>query len=659
MNLELKIIDDFTVFIPQSSCLWLNEQKFQQLFKAGENRGFIKVISNNSLERFIIYEYVQELTESNSSCVDNQLLIPKELLAPEIYNGFNISVEPAELEDLPVANEVIIQLNEKDVEFWSEDDVEFAKNSIATNYDVINGFQHLWIYFNPNYEPLKGKRIKVDDEIKGSYRITGKTKIHFEGLPENKQKVVDFNKIGGLNPTIQRLRELVQIPLAYPELFEKYEIQRPKGILLYGPPGNGKTMIARALSNSFGARFFSIQGPEILSKFVGDPEKKLKEIFSKASRYDNSIVFIDEIDSIASSRDNATAEHSITLVSALLNVMDGISSKSNVLVIGATNRIDSIDTALRRPGRFGLEFEIALPTLEQRIDILKKYIDLNKKEIIGIDESYLNYLGDMTNGFTGADIYALYRTAVINNIRNQVRFDGRNKMQLSKNSDPQLKSKDFEHALKYVVPTMKRMNPSKYTVDWEDIIGLDNQKKDLLELQKLVEKLRGSDFIKYRSTKLNILVLGRPSSGKDTLIRSFANKFEYQLFDIDPDNESYPVQTQVKKAIQVFPSLLFFKGWGQDFKKTWAFLDGISSQRTCLLVVACEEENIFEELKTSGCFGTIISTDVSLNNETLKLLLQKNNIKHPVETMKKIFATEKLGIGQLVQHIHEYKLLNQ
>lgn len=210
------------------------------------------------------------------------------------------------------------------------------------------------------------------------YRITEDTKIHFLGLPANRQKSIDFSQIGGLQNVINRLREIIQIPINSPELLGRFGIKSPKGMLMYGPPGNGKTMVARAVAYSMGSSFITIEGPELMSKYVGVGEQRLREKFEEAESKGNCIIFIDEIDSITSKRSEDSAEYQVSIVATLLNLMDGMTSNSKVFVIGATNRLNAIDPALRRPGRFDLEFEVPLPNTSARYDILTKYIKLEK-----------------------------------------------------------------------------------------------------------------------------------------------------------------------------------------------------------------------------------------------------------------------------------------
>ncbi len=227
---------------------------------------------------------------------------------------------------------------------------------------------------------------------------------------EEELEHVTYEDIGGLESELQKVREMIELPLKHPELFERLGIEPPKGVLLYGPPGTGKTLIAKAVANESNANFYAINGPEIMSKFYGQSEQRLRDIFQKAQKNAPSIIFIDEIDSIAPKREEVTGEVERRVVAQLLTLMDGLSRRGHIIVIGATNRIDAIDPALRRPGRFDREIEIGIPDKKGRKEILQ--IHTRGMPIEGTPEDrdkLLEELAELTHGFVGADLAALTR----------------------------------------------------------------------------------------------------------------------------------------------------------------------------------------------------------------------------------------------------------
>ena len=248
--------------------------------------------------------------------------------------------------------------------------------------------------------------------------------------------------------------------MTFPEYFSRFEIKPPKGILLYGPPGNGKTMIARALSKSLGASFIEIDLSDALQKYKGVGEHNLAKKFEEAERKCNAVIFIDEIDAIASIRTKDSAGHEVSLVGKLLSLMDGIKSNSRVFVIGATNRLYAIDPALRRPGRFDKELEVPLPDSDARYDILMKYVKLGSKDVYEseVNTTYIKKLAERIEGFSGADISALYRETTMSAIRRQMVIDdttGKARM-LKAVEDITICKDDFEFAVTIITSTSKR-----------------------------------------------------------------------------------------------------------------------------------------------------------------------------------------------------------
>ncbi len=364
---------------------------------------------------------------------------------------------------------------------------------------------------------------------------------------------VTFDQVGGLNKQIQVLKDIVDAALLKPEVLKALGLRPPKGILLYGPPGTGKTLIAKALANAAMANFFYISGPEIGSKYYGESEKRLREIFDQAEKNAPSIIFIDEIDAITPNRDLTTSEADRRIVAQLLTLMDGLSSGSGVLVIGATNRINAVDPALRRPGRFDREVEIPVPDRDGRLEILKIHT-----RRIPLDPSVnLEYLADITIGFTGADLEALVREATM-------RAFSRANGDLDKLKVTQ---EDFLEALKSIEPSaLREFRIEVPNTTWDDIVGLDEVK---LELKEVIEwPLTRPDLYEemHFEPPTGILLYGPPGTGKTMLARAVAHESKANFIVVNgPELMSMwvgeterKIREVFKRARQAAPTIVFF-----------------------------------------------------------------------------------------------------
>ncbi len=399
--------------------------------------------------------------------------------------------------------------------------------------------------------------------------IKPETALHIsERITEDEERGADYvtyEDVGGLDREIQRVREMVELPLRHPSLFKRLGIDPPKGILLRGPPGCGKTLLARAVANESEAYFISINGPEIMSKFYGESEKKLRKIFIDAEEKSPSIIFIDEIDAIAPKRETVTGEVERRVVAQLLALMDGLHSRGKVIVIGATNRPNSLDPALRRPGRFDREIEIKVPNEKGRREVFQihtRNMPLNKKISL---KDYAN----ITHGFAGADIMAVCREAAMAALRRYLpKIDLDSEM-----IDPELLEQmvitkdDFEEALKEVMPSgIREVFVEIPNVSWEQIGGLEELKQKLIEAvdwplshPKIFERMG-------INPPRGILLYGPPGCGKTLLARAVAHESKANFISIKgPELLSKYVGESEKAIREIFrkakmaaPCIIFF-----------------------------------------------------------------------------------------------------
>jgi AAA family ATPase, CDC48 subfamily len=401
----------------------------------------------------------------------------------------------------------------------------------------------------------------------GVVKITPKTKLVIHSRPVQEKTLstnVTYEDIGGLHEQIQKIREMVELPLRYPELFQKLGIDPPKGVLLYGPPGCGKTLLAKAVATEAEANFFLINGPEIMNKYYGETEAKLREIFRKAEEEAPSIIFIDEIDAIAPKRSEVTGEVEKRVVAQLLALMDGLESRGQVIVIGATNRPNALDPALRRPGRFDREIEIGIPDKRGRKEILQ----IHTRGMPLAPDVDIDKLAEITKGYTGADLAALCREAAMKCIRRILPSIDFNEEKLSPEILDQLvvTMRDFLEAYKEITPTaLREVEIETPNVTWDDIGGLEDVK------QKLIESIEWPIRYADRFEKLGIkppkgvLLYGPPGCGKTLLAKAVATESEANFISIKgPEiyskwvgESERAIREVFRKARQAAPCVIF------------------------------------------------------------------------------------------------------
>ncbi len=398
--------------------------------------------------------------------------------------------------------------------------------------------------------------------------ITKETEVIVKEEPVSEGEVmattrVTYEDVGGLEDELKRVREMIELPLKHPKLFERLSIDPPKGVLLHGPPGTGKTWIAKAVANEAGANFFSVQGPEIMSKYYGQSEEKLREKFEEAKDQSPSIIFIDELDSIAPKRDDVKGEVERRVVAQLLTLLDGLTQRGETIVIAATNRVDAIDPALRRPGRFDREIEIGLPDLEGRKEIMQ----IHTRGMPVEKEVELSRLAELTHGFAGADLESLVKEAAMRALRRYLPdIEMGEPIPSEVLEKMEVKEKDFLEALREIEPSsLREIMVEVPQVSWDDVGGLENIKEKLKDSVERPINDPESFIEKGIEPPKGILLYGPPGTGKTLLAKAIANESNANFISIKgPEvlskwvGESEKAVREIfKKARQTAPSVVF------------------------------------------------------------------------------------------------------
>ncbi len=393
-----------------------------------------------------------------------------------------------------------------------------------------------------------------------SFQVLSEPSLEKKGIPR-----VTYEDIGGLHTEVQRIREMVELPLRHPELFQRLGIDPPKGVLLHGPPGCGKTLLAKAVANEAQAYFININGPEIMSKFYGESEARLREIFQKAHENAPSIIFIDELDSIAPKREEVVGEVEKRVVAQLLSLLDGLQTRGNIIVIGATNVPNILDPALRRPGRFDREIEIGVPGKDGRYEILL----IHARGMPLTEDVDIKKLSEITHGYTGADMAALCREAAMKALRRylpDIDLEDE-KVHPSILQSMVINMEDFMAAYREVTPTaMREVFIEVPNVRWDDIGGLEKVKSDLREAVEWPIKYPASFTKVGIKPPKGVLLFGPPGCGKTLLARAVATESESNFISIKgPEIFSKWVGESEKAIREVFrkarmasPAVIFF-----------------------------------------------------------------------------------------------------
>lgn len=479
-------------------------------------------------------------------------------------------------------------------------------------------------------------------------------KINEKKLGTAERVKFSYEDIGGLGHEIQRIREMIELPLKHPEVFERLGIDAPKGVLLYGPPGCGKTLIARAVANETDAHFITINGPEIIHKFYGESEARLREIFEDAKKHAPSIIFLDEIDAIAPKREHAVGDVEKRVVAQLLALMDGLDNRGHVIVIAATNIPGALDPALRRPGRFDREISIPIPDQNARHSIL----EIHSRGMPLSEDVNLNKLAEITHGFVGADLQALCREAAMLCLRKVIP-----EMDLGASNIPYETMMNLKVNMEHFVEALKEIEPSALrevfveipNVRWEDVGGLETVKQQIREAVEW--PLKYPDMFKRAkiNTPKGILLHGPPGTGKTLMAKAVANETKVNFISVKGPaliskyvgESERGIRDMFKKAKQAAPCIIFFdeldvivprRGEGGDSHVTERVIgqfltemDGIEELKGVLVLAATNRrDQIDPALLRAGRFDYLIEIPIP-DEETRLKIFQVHTKDKPLE----------------------------
>jgi len=511
-------------------------------------------------------------------------------------------------------------------------------------------------------------------------------KIAEKPIKEEEAKVpkVDYEDIGGLGEEVHKVREMIELPLRHPELFERLGVEAPKGVLLHGPPGTGKTLLAKAVASETNANFYSISGPEIMSKFYGQSEENLRDIFKQAEENAPSIIFIDELDSIAPKRDEVTGEVERRVVAQLLALMDGLQARGKVVVIGATNRPNALDPAIRRPGRFDREIEIGVPNRDGRMEILQ----IHTRGMPLAKDVELKELADITHGYVGADLSALTKEAAMRSLRrilpdidlqvDNIPPEALNRLEVTR--------EDFLQAFREMEPsTLREVLIEKPNVRWDDVGGLEEAKQELRESIEWPLKMNKLFAHFDARPPKGIILFGPPGTGKTLLAKAVATESEANFISVrGPEflskwvgESERMVRETFRKAKTAAPCIIFFdevdaitptRGLAEDSQVTervisqiMTEMDGLEELHNVTVIAATNRMDLVDPaLLRPGRFDRhlyIPPPDLATRKAILEIHTRKKPLAKDVELDELARRTDKYTGAELAAVCNEAAML--
>jgi len=542
--------------------------------------------------------------------------------------------------------------------------VRMLENRVITKGDILsfNAMGRRIDFIVIDYAP-RADAVRIHLET----NITISEKSHKE-IEELESRRVTYEDIGGLEEEIQKIREMIELPIRHPELFKRIGIDPPKGVLLHGPPGTGKTLLARAVAYETEAHFITISGPEIMSKFYGQSEENLRKVFEEAKEMSPSIIFIDELDSIAPKRGEVTGEVERRVVAQLLSLLDGLEGRGEIIVIGATNRVNDIDPALRRPGRFDREIEIGVPSTDGRYDILL----IHTRGMPLHDDVDLRFMAEKTHGFVGADVEALAKEAAMLAIREilpNINLDKPIPPEVL--MDLEIIMKNFETALNGIEPSaLREVLITQPTETWDDIGGL---KEAIQQLREVIEwPLKYPEIYKHLNSRPpnGILLFGPPGSGKTLLAKALAHETEINFISVKgPEflskwvgESEKAVRETFRKARAAAPCIIFFdeidaiagmrgrfsgsQVTEQVVSQLLTEMDGLEGLKDVILLAATNRPDMLDPaLLRSGRFGRHV--EIPMPDKDARVAIFKIHLRN------KPLASD-VDINQMAQDLEGY-----
>jgi len=646
-----------------------NKLRVKDAFKEDAGRGIIRIDPDIEAELNLRTGDVIEISHPTANKKTAALLYP----GRREDKGTNIiRIDPSLRRNINTSLDDIVQIRKIDaalatkVTFAGIEETVIIRNSqqlarklenrVITKDDILSFYAMgrrvdlIVVEYSPKAEAV---RIHLDTKVILS------EKSHKEIIELEKARVT-YEDIGGLEEEIQKIREMIELPIRHPELFQRIGIDPPKGVLLHGPPGTGKTLLARAVAYETEAHFITISGPEIMSKFYGQSEENLRKLFTEAKENSPSIIFIDELDSIAPKRGEVTGEVERRVVAQLLSLMDGLEGRGEIIVIGATNRVNDIDPALRRPGRFDREIEIGVPNTDGRYEILL----IHTRGMPLYSDVDLQKMAEKTHGFVGADVEALVKESAMLAIREILpKIDLDKPIPNEVLSSIQIKMEHFESALNSIEPSaLREVLITQPTETWDDVGGLEDAK---LQLREIIEwPLKYPELYKHLDSRPpnGILLYGPPGCGKTLIAKALAHETEINFISVKgPEflskwvgESEKAVRETFRKARSASPCIIFFdeidaiagmrgrfassQVTEQVVSQLLTEMDGLEGLKDVILLAATNRPDMLDPaMLRSGRFGRHVEIpmpDQESREKIYKIHLENKPLDNDIDIIK-------------------------